>query len=138
MRGVRVSLAALAGLTCAGVAQGEAPVRVVAVWAEWCGACRILDPNLAAADARVPDETAVFARFDLSSVNSTIASFRDAERWNAVAAFEGAQGATGYALILDSRTGEVYGRLGAAFSPADMAAMIEQAAAKAAATRDGA
>lgn len=108
-------------------ATGEAEVVLVEMWAEWCGACQRLDPQVAAAVEQMGDRPVRLVKADLTDRNGPAAEATLREM-GLGGLYEKNSGKTGVVYIVNADTGEVMGEIsGTRVTSAEIVARVSEA-----------
>lgn len=93
-------------------AQADVQVYAVIFFAEWCGNCKILDPNLKPVMQSLAEDASVaFVMLDMTDKTTTAASAERAGDLGLADVFGENAGKTGFVLLVDAESGEVIDRI---------------------------
>ena len=96
------------------LADDTAPgIYVVEFHADWCGSCKVLGPEIdkARGKAGLDDSLALFVTLDLTDATKRHQSALLANALGLGEFFQQNAGKTGFAVLVDAKTGEVKGKL---------------------------
>ena len=112
--------------------QADADVYAVIFFAEWCGACKVLDPNLKPVmRSLADDESVAFVMLDMTDKTTTAASAEKAGDLGLADVFGENVGKTGFVLLVDAESGETIGRIESRDATATIRTKIRDAVAAA-------
>ena len=126
MKKLIISLLAALGMVSATLASADHKPALVGVvfYADWCGSCKTLDPNVEAAQAELGDAPVWFTRFDLTDDSTRQQSEYMAALTGLNAIYEQHASKTGFMLLIDPSTGSVVERFTKNDSSAEIARSI--------------
>ncbi|MEN0020318.1 MAG: thioredoxin family protein [Planctomycetota bacterium] len=111
-------------------AAGDAEVVVVAMHADWCGACQRLGPKIEQAAAGLSGQPVQFVKADLTNRDDPAAEATLSE-WGLGRLYDDNRGRTGLAYVVDADTGEVLDTITAGQTPEQISADVTRAIASA-------
>lgn len=99
----------------------------VLYYADWCGSCKILDPQVkkARGKAGLDDMPIVFVRMDLTDKTTSAQSAMLASSLGLGDVYADNKGKTGYMAVVDANTKEVVARIDKTMPADDIAALIK-------------
>lgn len=116
------------GLFAVNPAQAERPELVgVLFYADWCGACKVLDPKIEAVKPSFDDAPVLFTRVDLTNRYTRHQSELLTSQLGLADLYAQYGNKTGFMVLVEPATGEVRGRLLSAMSEGDIARAIRDA-----------
>lgn len=82
----------------------QAPERIAALfYADWCGSCKVLDPKVEEAKAKLAEDTkTLFVTFDLTDDTAKAQSAMLAEALGLGSIYKAHGGKTGFMLVVDA------------------------------------
>ncbi len=103
-------------------------------YADWCGSCKILDPEIEKARGKsdLDNDAILFVRLDLTDATRRHQSELMAHALGVGDFYQENGGATGFMLLVDAETKEVISKLTKSMDSADITVEIHDAIAKAA------
>ena len=100
--------------------------------ADWCGACKILDPKLTPVmQAAGADGPVRFVRLDHTDADARAAAAATAAELGLASLYADYAGQTGFVLLVDAASGALLDRIEARDSPADIDGKLRRAVARA-------
>ena len=112
----------------AGAVHHKTPELIgVLYYADWCGSCKTLDPQIekARGKAGLDDMPIVFVRMDLTDTTTSAQSAMLASSLGLGDLYADNKGKTGYMAVIDVDTKEVVARIDKTMSADDIATMIK-------------
>lgn len=99
----------------------------VLYYADWCGSCKTLDPQIekARGKAGLDDMPIVFVRMDLTDTTTSAQSAMLASSLGLGDLYADNKGKTGYMAVIDANTKEVVARIDKTMSADDIAVTIK-------------
>lgn len=99
-------------------------------YADWCAACKVLDPKLEAVKPEFADQPIAFTRVDLTDEDTTAKSVKHVRDLSLEKIYAEHEGRTGFVLLVDAREKRVLGRLTHDQSEGDLRQAISKALAE--------
>ena len=106
----------------------KASLYAVHFHADWCGSCKILEPNVekARGKADLDNKNVLFAKLDLTDGTTRHQSRLMANALGIGEFYKENNGKTGFVLLVNSKTGETVGKLTKDMDANQITAMIEE------------
>jgi thiol:disulfide interchange protein len=99
--------------------------------ADWCTACRVLEPKLMTVMPQVAAQPIRFVMLDQTDADARRAAATEARALGVAELYAAREGQTGYVLLVDASTKEVLGQIGSTDSVAQIRQKIRRALAAA-------
>jgi len=104
-----VGIGALLSSVTAYAASSDKEVYVVMFRADWCGPCKIVEPNLDQALSGLGDSSIEYVTIDITTPSLSEESAHRAFDRNIVPQYNGWMGVTGFAAVIDADTKQTLG-----------------------------
>ena len=116
-----------------GVADEKPEVMGVLYYADWCGSCKILEPELEAArsGADLDTDAILFVTLDLTDATTSYQAGLLANQLDLGELYTVNAGATGYMVLVDAETKEVISRVTKSSDATEITGIIKDAIAQA-------
>ena len=103
-------------------------IYAVAFHADWCGSCKILDPNMikARGQADLDNQNVLFVNLDLTNATTRHQSYLMASALGIGDFYKTNAGKTGFVLLVDSKTSDVLGKITKDMDAKQIATTIKQ------------
>ena len=124
-------VSALPALAADAPADDEPKVLALVFAADWCGACKVLDPKLQAVKPGLADLPVELVMLDLTDADARAASAATARRGGYSAVYDAHAGKTGFVLLVDASSKEVLDRIVHTDTEAEMRQKVRRAIARA-------
>ena len=100
----------------------------VAFHADWCGSCKVLEPNVTKArgKADLDNKDVLFVKLDLTNATTRNQSALMANALGISDFYEENDGKTGFVLLVNSKTGETLGKLTKDMDSGQITSMIKE------------
>lgn len=101
----------------------------VLYYADWCGSCKILEPELDAAriDSELDTDAILFVRLDLTDATTSYQAELLANQLDLGGLYTENGGATGYMVLVDAETKEVISRVTTSSDSTEITSIIKGA-----------
>ncbi len=109
----------------------EPEVVGVLFYADWCGKCKVLDPQLKKATGSFINQPILLTTFDMTNLSSQFQSGQLAKALNLSDLYQKIGVKTGFMVLVDAESGELIDRVNSADSPEIIASKIKAALTKA-------
>ena len=100
-------------------------------YADWCAACKTLDPKLKTAQTAYLNKPVLFTRFDVSTLSTQYQANLFAHTMGLEKVFKDVGIKTGFMVLIDRETGEVLGQINRGDKPDKIKDKIDKALAAA-------
>lgn len=109
------------------VVEAKPAVYGILMYADWCGACKALDPKIAQAreEADLDSEDILFMRWDLTDETTKHQTLMMASVLGLNKVYAANAGKTGFMLLVDAETGEKLELLTTKYGPTEIADKIQ-------------
>lgn len=124
-------LVAQAGAPKAAGPVGEPDVLALVFTAEWCAACKVLDPKLRAARTSLDEEAVRFVILDQTNADARREATASAREGGFADVYAAHEGKTGFVLLLDADSKEILDRITSSDSEAQIRQKVRRAIAAA-------
>ncbi|MEM1055393.1 MAG: thioredoxin domain-containing protein [Bacteroidota bacterium] len=99
--------------------------------ADWCSACKVLDPKLRAAQASLEDLPVTFVTLDQTDADARRQAAASAREGGYTEVYSAHEGKTGFVLLVHAQTQEVLGRITSSDSESEIRRKVRRAVASA-------